>query len=51
MKNNNFNNAIEFLFTIASYQFFKNDWIFVNHGLFSGDYILNNSTLSIFVNK
>ena len=26
--------AIEFLLTIASYQFFANDSIFMNHGLF-----------------
>ena len=26
--------AIEFFLTIASYQFSKNDWIFMNHGLF-----------------
>ena len=29
--------VIEFLFNIASYQYFENDWIFINHGLFSGE--------------
>ena len=32
MKNNNFDNvfAIEVFLTIVFYQFFKNDWIFIN---------------------
>ena len=27
--------VIEFILTIAFYQFLKNDWIFINYGLFS----------------
>ena len=27
--------VVEFFLTIASYQFLKNDWILINHGLFS----------------
>ena len=26
--------VIEFILSIASYQFFKHDWIFINHGLY-----------------
>ena len=26
--------AIDFFRTIGTYQFLKNDWIFINHGLF-----------------
>ena len=35
-KNNTFNNffVIEFFPTISNYQFFKNDWLFINHDLF-----------------
>ena len=35
--------VIEFFLTIASYQFSKSDWIFINHG--------NNSTVSNIKNK
>ena len=37
-KNNTFNNVfvIEFFLTVAFYQFFENDLIFMNHGLFFG---------------
>ena len=42
---------IEFFFAIASHQFFKNDWISLNHGLFFGKNILYKSTFSNFENK
>ena len=37
-KNHTFNNffGIDFFLTSASYQFLKNNWNFMNHGLFSG---------------
>ena len=39
---------IQFLLTIASYQFLKNNLIFMNHGLFFGANILKNFTVSNF---
>ena len=41
--------VIASFFTIASYQFFKNDWIFINHGLFcQGKCSLQHTNLSTF---
>ena len=38
--------VIEFLLTITFYQFLKNDWIFINHGLFFRENILYISSVS-----
>ena len=43
--------AIEFFITIASYQFLKNDWTFIYHGLFMGGNILYNLNVSNFESK
>ena len=43
--------AIEFFLTIASNQFLKIDWIFMNHALFFEEDILCNSTVSNFKSK
>ena len=41
----------EFFLTIASYQFFKKDWIFINPDLYFTENILYNSTVSNFKSK
>ena len=38
-------------FTIASYQFFNNDWIFLNHDSFFRENIFYGSTLFNFENE
>ena len=51
-KNHTFNNAlIGIFFTVDFYQFLKNYWIFLNHGLFFGQTILCNCTFSDFKSK
>ena len=53
-KNNTFNNVFcnRFFLTIASCRFFKNDWIFINHGLFfQGEYFSTTLIVSNFENK
>ena len=40
--------VIEFFLTNAFYQFFRNYWIFINHGLFFGKNIFYNATASNF---
>ena len=38
----------ELFFTVASYQFFENEWIAINHGFLFEDNVLYNSTISNF---
>ena len=38
----------EFFHSIVWYEFLKNYWIFLSHGLFYREKILDNSTISIF---
>ena len=53
LKNNTFNSILcnRMFLTIAVYQFFENDWIYLNHGPFFGHNILYESTVSNFENK
>ena len=43
--------VIEFSFTIAYYQFLKNNWIFINYGLFFKEDIPYSSNASNLENK
>ena len=43
--------VIEFFLTIASHEFLKNDWFFINHDFFFGRNILRNSTICNYENN